>query len=98
MRCRLVLPIPALDGHFACGSGPPADQAVFQRGDKHFCRQCDNRQDHHRCEDAIRVECVSRILDHQTQALGRANVLTYHRAHQRKAKADVQAGEDPRHR
>ena len=70
--------------------------AVFQRGDHQFCRQRDHRQDHHRREDAIRIECISRVLDHQADALGRANILTYHRADQRKAKAGVQAGEDPR--
>src|SRR5438067_11002359 len=76
----------ALDGHFAYGIGPPADQAVFQCGDKHFCIQCDSRKDHHRREDAIRVEVGPRVLDHKADALRRPKELTYNRADSAKLK------------
>eukprot|EP01022_Parablepharisma_sp_SALTPOND_P019257 TRINITY_DN325_c0_g4_i2.p1 TRINITY_DN325_c0_g4~~TRINITY_DN325_c0_g4_i2.p1 ORF type:complete len:1147 (-),score=388.80 TRINITY_DN325_c0_g4_i2:349-3789(-) len=80
------------------GLWTPLQQATFQRMQEPVGCQRHHRQHDHGREHAAGIEGALGGRDQQPDALLGPQELAHHRAHQRKAEAHVQAGQDPRQR
>src|SRR3984893_3207461 len=89
----------SLNRYFAADStGSPFDEPVFESADQALRDQREDRQDEHAGEHAVDVEGVPRVVDELAETSGGPEQFPDHGADDRQPEADVEAGQNPRHR
>src|ERR1700682_5245359 len=89
----------SLNRYFAADStGSPLDEPVFERADKSFRNEREDRQDEHAGEHPVHVEGVPGVVDELAETGGGPKQFSDHGADNRQPEADVEAGQNPRHR
>src|ERR1700737_1821858 len=86
----------SLNRNFAAdATGSPLDEPVFERADKALRNQGKNGQQEHAREHPVDVEGVPGVVDELAEARGGPEEFADHRADDRQAETDVEAGENP---